>query len=315
MLKAKEIYREFCNESTRPLIFQSALWLVSVAGEDNWDVILSFKGSLLVGALPYVTNSKLGLKQITLPFLTPYLGPIIIYPNDLKKENHHSHDRKVTTDLVEQIPTNDRFITQSDFSFKYWSPFNWAGYNQTTRYSYLLDTSTSEDELFKGLKSNIKKHIRNSSTIFSIHEANEINTIFDLHKDDLKGKGLELLFTKEQLSQLDSSLSESERRLIYHAKDSSGNIVCAFYLVFDHQYTHYLMGAVKNEARPSGVMSLLMWEAIKESNRRGLTFNFEGSMNKNIDRFFSSFGADLTPYMQISKTSNKWLKQFTRFNH
>tara|TARA_R110002050_G_scaffold200591_1_gene335575 strand:+ start:127807 stop:128754 length:948 start_codon:yes stop_codon:yes gene_type:complete len=315
LLSAKETYRQFCDTSSRPLIFQTPLWLDAVAGDENWNVILSFKGTLLVGAMPYVTNSKLGLKQITLPFLTPYLGPIIIYPTDLKKDNYHSHDRKVTSDLVAQIPKTDRFITQTDFEYMYWSPFAWAGYSQTTRYSYLLDTSKTEEELLKGFKPNIKKHIRNSGATYAVIAANEIDPVFNLHQNDLKNKGIELLFTQNQFARLDQTVSTSGKRIILHAIDDSGNIVCAFYLVFDHQYMHYLVGAVTDDARNSGVMSLLMWEAIKESKKRGLTFNFEGSMNKNIDRFFSSFGGTLSPYMQISKTGNKWLKQFTRFNH
>ncbi len=58
-----------------------------------------------------------------------------------------------------------------------------------------------------------------------------------------------------------------------------------------------------------------MEEAILEAKKRKLIFNFEGSMHENIGRFFSSFGGTPTPYMQISKTNNKWLKEFTRFNH
>ena len=58
-----------------------------------------------------------------------------------------------------------------------------------------------------------------------------------------------------------------------------------------------------------------MWEAITLAKSKGLSFNFEGSMNKNIERFFTTFGSFPKPYMQITKTSNKWLKEFTRFNH
>ena len=315
MLSSKETYSQFCETSSKPLIFQTPLWLDAVVGDKNWGVILSFKGNVLNGAMPYVTNAKLGLKQITIPFLTPYLGPIIIYPTDLKRANYLSHKRKVITDLVSQIPITDRFITQTDFEFDYWLPFAWEGYQQTTRYSYLLNTDNDEETIFKGFKPNIKKHIKKSGDLFTVTESDSIDTLFQLHHNDLKAKGIELLFSKDQFTDLNKTLTASKKRKILHAKDSNGNVICAFYLVFDHQFTHYLIGAVNPEFRNSGVMSLLMWEAIKESKKRNLTFNFEGSMNKNIERFFASFGGEITPYMQISKTGNKWLKQFTRFNH
>ncbi len=313
MIAFKETYRQFCQNSKRPLIFQTPKWLDAVAGEDNWDVVLTFNGTLLSGAFPFVTNSKLGLKQITLPFLTPYLGPIVIYPVDLKLDNQLSFKRKVISSLVSQLPKTDRFITQTDFEFDYWLPFYWNGCQQTTRYTYLIDTSQEEKAILNGFKPNIKKHIRKSEELFEVKEASSIDALFYLHQADLNTKGIELLFSKEEFEKLDAAISG--QRKIIHAYDKVGEVVCAFYIVFDHQYAHYLIGAVKDDFRNSGVMSLLMWESIKEAKKRNLTFNFEGSMNKNIERFFASFGGQLTPFMKISKTSNKWLKQFTRFNH
>ena len=315
MSKGKETYRQFCETSTRPLIFQTPAWLDAVAGCENWDVALAFNGNLLSGAMPFVTNSKLGLKQITLPFLTPYLGPIIIFPSDLKKENYLSHKRKVITELVKAIPTTDRFITQTDFEFDYWSPFSWEGYKQTTRYSYVLGTDKTEETLFNGLKPNIRKHIKKASSFYEISNSSSVNELYELHESDLNAKNIKILFSKDQLTHLDKALAAEQKRTILIATDTNNVVVCAFYLVFDHQYTHYLLGAVSESHRNSGVMSLLMWEAIKISQSKGLTFNFEGSMNKNIERFFTSFGPELTPYMQLTKVSNKWLKQFTKFNH
>lgn len=314
-LAHKETYQLFCTQSQQTLIFQSPLWLDAVAGPKNWEVILSFKGDLLVGALPYVTNSKLGLKQITLPFLTPYLGPIINYPLDLKRDNYVSFKRKVISDLVRKIPVTDRFITQTDFNFDYWLPFHWEGYQQSTRYSYLLNTQNSESEIFKKFKPNIKKHIRNTEEQFKIQSSDSIDSLFALHQKDLRNKGVALLFSKEEFLRLDTALKGQDKRKILHAVNNEGKVICAYYLVFDHTYAHYLIGAVHENSRNSGVMSLLMWEAIKEAKKRGLHFNFEGSMTQSIERFFSSFGADLTPYMRISKVSNKWLKHFKMFDH
>ena len=315
MLSNKEKYSKFCEKSNRPLIFQTPLWLDAVAGKDNWDVILTFQGDLLSGIMPYVFTSKLGIKQITLPFLTPYLGPIILFPSDIKEQNKLSFKRKITKHLIDQIPQTDRFITQTDFYFDYWLPFYWAGYKQTTRYSYLLDTSPPFESISKSFKPNIRKHIRKSRQLFTIKSADHINDIFDLHERDLKQKGEPLLFSKPQLAELDQQISNVNQRKILHALNEHGDVIGAFYLVFDHTYAHYLIGAAEPNAKSSGVMSLLMEEAIKEAQNRNLIFNFEGSMHQNIERFFASFGGVPTPYMHISKTNNKLLKEFTRFNH
>ena len=315
MSTSKGKYQEFCDQSDLPLIFQTPRWLDATAGTNNWDVVLFFNGTNLTGALPFVTNSKFGLKQITLPILTPYLGPIIIFPKDLKEQNRLSFKKKVILGLISQLPEVDRFATHTDFNFDYWLPFYWEGYKQTTRYSFVLDTSPVESTLFSNFKPNIKKHIKNSESKFSIIEGDHIQDLFDLHEADMQKKSIKLLYTRKQAEHLDRSLQTTRSRKILYAINERNEIICGFYLVFDSQYAHYLIGAVRDEERNSGVMSLLIWQSILEAKKRGLQFNFEGSMNKNIEKFFASFGGTPTPYMLISKTSNKWLKHFTRFNH
>lgn len=314
MTSNKQIYAEFCANKD-VLVFQTPMWLDQVAGGTNWDVVLAFQGKFLSGAFPYVTNTKLGLKQITLPFLTPYLGPILSYPSDLSENNKLSFKKKTLETLIEQLPKTDRCITQTDFDFDYWLPFYWKGFQQTTRYSFVLNTAPTENELLANFKPSIRKHIKKASTQFSIEHSDSIDHLFELHQSDLQSKKVELYFNKEQLHSLDQELKTTQSSITLHAINDAKEVICAFYLVLDAQFTHYLIGAVKPEYRNSGVMSLLMWEAIKIAKGKGLTFNFEGSMDKNIGRFFSSFGSTPKPFMKISKTSNKWLKQFTRFNH
>lgn len=315
MNKNKQLYTSFFKEITNGVIFQSPLWLDTVAGTENWDVALSIQGDFVNGAFPYVTNTKLGLKQVTLPYLTPHLGPIFNFPSDLSESNKLSYKKKVLNSLIEQLPKTDRFITQTDFDFDYWLPFYWKGFQQTTRYSFVLNTQKSESELLANCKPNIRKHIKNSSVQFQIEESTQTDTLFEMHKADLNSKNADLHFDKDQLSKLYKVLYDVDAAKVLHAVDSNNDVACAFLLVFDKKFTHYLVGSVDPAYRNSGVMSLMMWEAIKESRSRGLQFNFEGSMIQSIERFFSSFDGQPVPYMKISKTSNKWLKEFTRFNH
>ncbi len=314
MLNSKSAYRKFCEESNRPLIFQTPLWLDAIVGNENWDVILIYQGNQISGAMPYVTSSKFGLKQITLPLLTFYLGPIIIYPNDLKAENKLSFKRKVISSIVDKIPKSDRFITHTDFEFDYWLPFYWKGYDQTTRYTYTLETRKSLDEIYADFKPAAKKAITKSKEHFKLRIGESPSKVYDLYQQDYHRKQLEVSFNLSDIQRIDSALQPSNR-IILEAVNSNNEVIAAYYLVLDKSFVHYIFGAVNEGFRDSGVMSLLMFEAISEAKSRNLAFNFGGSMNKNIERFFGNFKGDLTPYMRISKVNNKWLKHFTHFNH
>lgn len=314
MNSPKEKYRQFCNTSTRPLIFQTPLWLDAVVGDKNWDVILSLKGDQIVGAMPYVTSQKFGLQQVTLPLLTFYMGPIINFPVDLSPENRVSFKRKIISDIVSKIPKTDRFVTQTDFEFDYWLPFYWKGFEQTTRYSYTLNTDTELDSIFNRFKPSIKKSIKKAEPNFNIQYGENADLVFHLYETDYKRKKIETSFSKSNIDKIDKALAPTGNRIIIEATNNKGTVVAAYYLLLDKTYLHYIFGAVDEAYRDSGVMSLIMWKAIQEAKLWGVKFNFGGSMNKNIEQFFSGFRGDLTPYMRISKISNKWLKHFTRFN-
>lgn len=315
MLTAKEEYRQLCETSTRPLIFQTALWLDAAAGENNWDVILTKKGDQITGAFPYVTRKKYGFFEVTLPPLTYYLGPIFFYPSDLKEQNKRSFQKKILTEIIEQIPENDRFITQTDFEFDYWLPFYWKGYEQTTRYTFHLDTSLNLETIHSEFKPNIKKLIIKADEQFEITEGDDYQLIFSLYQQDYKRKGLDLPITPDEMGQIEKGIESSGKRILLEARDQSGKTIAGLYLLKDHQYVHYLYGACDYEYRNSGVMSLLIWKAIELAKTSNLNFNFGGSMNENIEQYFSGFRPKMVPYFRITKTSNRWLKHFKRFDH
>ena len=313
MLTAKEKYRHFCGLSTRPLIFQTPQWLDAVAGHENWDVVISTNADAIVGAMPLVFSKKMGFTQITLPALTFYLGPIIIYPEDLLPGNKRSYQRKVLLELNEQIPNYSRFVTQTDFEFDYWLPFYWNGYQQTTRYTSILDTHRSEDDLLASFKPNTRKAIAKSKDEFSISLGDSPKAVFDLYQEDCARKKILTPVSESEISRMDRALAPTENRCILEAKNEKNEVIAALYLVVDHTYMHYVFGAVNFNFRDSGVMSLLLWNAILEAKKKDISFNFGGSMNQKIEQFFAGFRGEITPYMRITKVSHPILKPFAQF--
>ena len=71
---------------------------------------------------------------------------------------------------------------------------------------------------------------------------------------------------------------------------------------------YYLMGGRNPKLRSSGATSLCMWEAIQFSASVTKSFDFEGSMNEPVERFFRAFGAVQTLYFSIKKTPSRLIK-------
>ncbi len=315
MVDLKLQYQKGLDQSGRSVIFQSVKWLDIVAGKDNWIPLIANKGAQITAVMPIIFNTKFGIKQVTIPALTPYLGPIFNYPNDLAEKNKSSFNQKALAELISQIPKTDRFITHCDFNLTNWLPFAWNNYQQTTRYSYLLDTSIEVLELFNNFKSNIKKEIKKAEKGFSISIAHSTKELFDLYEKDFKRKDEKILFEARLIEQLHQAFSPLEDLTILQAKNENGVTIASICLVKDSNFLHYVLGAVDIEFRNKGVMSLLLWKGIELAKENRLTFNFEGSMHQNIARYFASFGGQLTPYFRITKVNHAVLKHISKFHY
>lgn len=308
-MSPKAAYQKFCV-TAKPMIFQTPQWLDVVAGADNWKVLLAKQGDIVVGAMPYVIKPKWGFKQITLPALTPYLGPIIRAPHDLSEKNKPTFTTKITLQLLNQLPKTDRFITQCDFDLKNWLPFAWNNFKQTTRYSYLLSTSASLEVLHQNFKPNIKKDIKRCEDLH-VFKAEDTNSLYSItYKESLR-KGIKIHFTANLLNNLSQKIGDDFN--VYHAVYNS-KVIAAIAIAYDSRYAHYILGGVTLEYRNSGAMSKLLYMAIKDAKTRNIDFNFEGSMHQGIGQYFKSFGGTLTPYHQITKVSHPILKHFNHFS-
>ena len=71
---------------------------------------------------------------------------------------------------------------------------------------------------------------------------------------------------------------------------------------------YYLTSGVDQKYKSTGLISLLIWEAIKLAAKMKLSFDFEGSMNKTIEPFFRSFNPEVQHYYNVTRYNNKLLK-------
>jgi len=91
---------------------------------------------------------------------------------------------------------------------------------------------------------------------------------------------------------------EQEGRVIQlMAKNAEGELVAGGIFIPYMERLYYLAGAVLPEHRNSGVMSALLLTAMRKGKNEGRKlFDFEGSMNPGISRFFKGLGGKEKEY-------------------
>jgi len=303
----KEKYRSLCVSEHRIPIFLKAWWLDTTAGENNWDVAIVEKDNKIVACLPYVIKKAAFFRAIGMPFLTPFLGIWIDYPENLKYTNKLSYEKQIFNELISQLPKFDKFFITFDHWFNNWLPFYWKNFEQTTHYTYVIENLKDLDAIFSNFRENIRREIRKAQKHLTVHNDGDIETLHKLHKIAFKHKNKRIFVSLDYLRKIDDSCLKNDCRKIFFAKDKDGNLHAALYLVWDTKSCYYLIGCTEPMFRNSGAMSLLMWEAIQFSAKVTTSFNFRGSMLESIERFFRAFGAMQKPYFIITKTNSRMI--------
>ncbi len=300
----KKIYRQWAANHELPL-FHRPEWLDVVC---EWKAVVYQKGTDVWGLWPLPVIEQKGFNRIIHPYLSPYLGPIVFYPEGQKNANRIAHEKEVLGELIKQLPSYASLDIKCLPSLTNSLPFHWAGLNQTTRYTYVLNNLTDTAATFADFKDNVRREIRKAEKSLTVSEATTINALFDLKKASYQAKKQTLPFDLAFVEGIYKTLTTNNWGQLLEARDQQGHIHAAVLLVHDHQTMHYLLGAADPEHNNSGAMSLLLWQGIQLATEKGLAFNFEGSMIPAIERFFSAFGGTLTPYHHITHERSTLLK-------
>ena len=308
----KEKYREFCKKEKDIPIFSKDWWLDSVCGVDNWDVVLVEKGGQIWASWPYLLKKKFIFKISTMPPLTQTLGIYIKYPEGQKYHNKLSWEKEIINELIEKFPKVDFFSQNFHFSFTNWLPFYWKGFCQTTRYTYIIKDLIlkTEEDILSNIDSSYRNKIKKASKTIKIKDDLNIDEFYEINKKTFLRQNLNIPYNFNFLKNHDEILKEKNRRKIFYAIDSNGNIHSSLYLTWDDFSSYVHMVGEDPELRKSGAGILLLFESIMFTKKvlKLSEFNFEGSMIENIEIVRRSFGAIQTPYFNISKINSKLLK-------
>ncbi len=312
----KHDYRLYSKQNDKLPLFHQPWWLDALANANNneWDVALSrSKDGTIIAAWPYFKGLKLGMDISLSPVLASYLGIWIDYPEEnWKHETRQSYQNNIVKDLISQLP--DFHLMKQNFTptFDNWKELYWAGYDQTTHYTYFLDGIKDHESIFSGFKSNLRTSIKKVGHTFSIGDTNDLAAFYEINKMSWSKQKEDIPYSLEYLKKLDDALVNNGHRYIRLIKDANNNIVAGAYVVRDNYTAYNLMLGTDPNHRHSRAAEILLWDVIQEMSEHVDQFDFEGSMIEGVSQFFKAFGGRQQPYSVISKSKNKWISIATR---
>jgi hypothetical protein len=280
-------------------IFQQPWWLDAVA-PGRWSEVRVERDGRTVARLPYVIRGRPGLRMLTQSTMTQTLGPWVARSH-LDGSRALGQEHELLAELERKLPPAQAFSQQFSPAVLNALPFLWAGYRLEVRYTYRLHELRSTDELWGGLRGNVRREIRKARKRVEVVEDLGVDRFHDVLSKTYARQGLSAPRSLAELERLNDACARHRAGAMLFARDETGRVHAGVWVVWDRQAAYYLLAGADPDLRTSGASSLLVWEAIMRSRERAHVFDFHGSMLQPIERFFRAFGARQTPYLSVTR--------------
>lgn len=320
----KELYKELCEaEGSNIPLFLHYWWMEAVCKGKQWEVALVFshpqskslltewrEGATIVGALPYLMGKRCGMRFILQPQLTQYSGPWFRYHEGLDNITRLDFEKNVADKLLDQIEQLKPayFYQHLSPQVTNWLPFHWRGFSQSTRYTYMIEDLSDLGKVYGAFDNQEKrKKIERLENAF-VTDTLSPEDFAVMHEAYWKSKGKKDELSRDYIVNLCSAAIQREQGAIVALRDEAGAVAAARFVVWDEECAHSLLSCRGTGQSPNGTTELLVWRAIQHVAPHTRSYDFEGSMDPGIERFYRYFGSKQMPYFQIEKCSNPLFK-------
>lgn len=305
MDEEKAIYNVFVKKATVP-IYSEPWWLDAVCLPENWGVHVIAKSGQYIAAMPFYLSERSSYHLITKAHLTQNNGIIINYPKTQKYCSRLHMEESVINEMCDYIESMgiDKYEQQYQASFTNWLPFFWRGYQETTRYTYIIDKTKNMEEIRSEYSDKLRNILRNARKRVHLDENIGIEEFYNLIKQSGERNGDVLSYSYNLLKRLYDTCREHESCKIVAARNENDVLCGAILLVWDKEYVYYLIGGSALEYRHLQANTFLLDYGIEFANTQGKSFDFEGSMLRAVERAYRDYGARQIPYFRISKIFN-----------
>ncbi|MGZ3884296.1 MAG: GNAT family N-acetyltransferase [Bacteroidia bacterium] len=299
--KDKAAYEQLCVKQ-RASVFSSISWLGMFGPHLKLFGIYNNNNELTGSFFIFGTTKKTLQLNICPPF-TPH--------NGLFFENRAENNSNVQTTVKHVLEEVAVFLSGMGSQLLEFTlpvaitdtqPFTWEKFKVKVKYTYHIDLSLPAETLLANLSSEKRKSLNKAQKDgLDIKETRDMTMVKQLILKTFSRKQL-----NRNLTYLDKILFEfasPENSLAFLAYDK-GQPIAATFCVYDTGTMYYLFGGYDAGQRHHGAGVSCMWGSILKAKELGLhTFDFEGSMLPEVEKYFREFGGTLKPYYSASKAS------------
>lgn len=294
-MSSKNEYRAYCAGKSDIPIFSRPEWFDLFKQE--WDVII-WKEEDQIRFFPFMIDKKVGFHFFRNMPMTPYMAVI---GDVFKGQLIHADLSK----LISLLPNADEYYIDFHPNCRFIE-------STTNSKLYVKHTNIialNEANLINTYKPSLQRQIRKAEKNLTMKESDDVNLFYDLYGLSLNQREVKNVVEQEMMKKIWNYISEKRCGRITLAMDIDGNIHAGLFCVWDAHVMYYLAGGTDKRFYGSGAMGMLLHEAITYAQNKHLHFfDFEGSMEASIDKFFKTFQTIEQTYYSFQKINSPILR-------
>ena len=302
----REKYTRLCEQEELPLHAQAWWWEKASTGKE-WDAILleDAKGNI-TAAMPFHLVRRLGIPAVLMPVHTQYH---YVYTAPDAPPDIYTH-------LVQTFEETcrKRHIGWIQLQGFYPAPlldaFHASGFDVTERVTYRIDAVPSRQEMEALFSENKRRQLHKAVDLHV--EDMTVEAFYRFHHACMEAQGKRIDYSASWArSVLHEAVARRQGRLIA-AQNADGRTLAAMFLAWDNKQCYYLHPSYDPMFKKSGAMAWLTAQALEEAHRKGLQFDFEGSMIPSIASSYKQFGGRPVTYHRMEKFFNPFIRVAVR---
>jgi lipid II:glycine glycyltransferase (peptidoglycan interpeptide bridge formation enzyme) len=279
-------------------LFDKRLRILSITNDDKQ----------MIGFLYGLEGKKMRFNYfINTPF-TPHCG-LVYKTNSSNVSNTNTYNKKIIKVVADYMTEKNISLIQfaMPHSIVDMQPFIWKNYLVKTKYTYRLALANSEEYLFNNLSSEKRKSIRKAELDqIKIERVTNINSIAGILKNTLIKNNVK--FDPKLFEKILLEFASHDNCIAFAAYNTNNILIAATFCLHDANTCYYLFGGIDEQNKHHGAGVKCMWASILLAKQLKIhTFDFEGSMLIDVEKYFREFGGTLTPYYEV-KYQTKLLK-------
>lgn len=297
----KELYREYCKTATDMPIFMSDWWLDAVCAGKEWDVLLRTNANgKIEAAMPYLLRKRAWMRYIVMPQQSQIGGIWIV--NEDSESDSKNRVAEICRDFVGQLEKLGLSYYYQHFPIG--SPaaeeMRALGFKVQGRVTYRIEDLSDLDKVINAFSKNKKRQLQKALSLHA--ETNMgVEDFYRFHTRCLQEQGKQISYSREFLLVLERKTSRLQQSQILTICNADNEVLAAAFLVWDKHSMYYLIPCYSPQHKDSGASALLVLEAIKLARKKGVAFDFEGSMIRGVANHYRQFGSTATRYYSVER--------------